>query len=43
LHTPLYGGARAAAALPRPQGRDQLELNALNKYFNRFLAVFAEK
>src|SRR5262249_39516551 len=32
LHTFIIGEVRAAAAVPRPQGRDQLELNALNKY-----------
>jgi hypothetical protein len=30
LHTPILGGAWAAAALPRPRSRDQLELEALN-------------
>jgi hypothetical protein len=32
LHTPIMGEARATAALPRPRSRDQLELDALNKY-----------
>jgi hypothetical protein len=32
LHTSIIGEALAAAALPRPGRRDQLELDALNKY-----------
>jgi hypothetical protein len=32
LHTSIIGEAQATAALPRPQSRDQLELDALNKY-----------
>jgi hypothetical protein len=31
-HTTIIGDARAAAVLPRPQSRDQLELDTLNKY-----------
>src|SRR5262249_34060445 len=31
LHTSIIGEALAAAALPRPWSRDQLELDALNK------------
>jgi hypothetical protein len=34
LHTPIIGPVQAAAARPRPRGRDQLELDALNKYLN---------
>ena len=32
LHTFIIGEVRAAAALPRSRGRDQLELDALDKY-----------
>ena len=32
LHTPIVGGAWAAAALPKPRGSDQLEQDALNNY-----------
>ena len=32
LHTSILGEARAAAALPWPWCRDELELHALNKY-----------
>jgi hypothetical protein len=32
LHTCIIGKAQAPAALPRPRSRDQLELDALNKY-----------
>ena len=32
LHTFIIGKTRAAAALPWPRRRDQLELDALNKY-----------
>ena len=32
LLTTLLGEALAATALPQPQSRDQLELDALNKY-----------
>jgi hypothetical protein len=32
LHTSIVGEARTAAALPRPRSRDQLELDAPNKY-----------
>jgi hypothetical protein len=35
LHTSIIGEAGAAAALTRPQCRDQLELDSLNKYENR--------
>jgi hypothetical protein len=33
LHTSIISEALASAALPRPRSRDQLELDALNKYF----------
>ena len=32
LHTSIIGETRAAAALLRPRSKDQVELNALNKY-----------
>jgi hypothetical protein len=32
LHTPIIGESPAAAVLPQPRSRDQLELNPLNKY-----------
>jgi hypothetical protein len=32
LHTSIIGEARAVPARPRPERRDQLELDALNKY-----------
>src|SRR5262249_5996179 len=32
LHTFIIGKARAAAALPRPRSREQLELDPLNRY-----------
>jgi hypothetical protein len=32
LHASVIGEARAEAAIPRPPSRDQLELDALNKY-----------
>jgi hypothetical protein len=32
LHTSIIGEVLATAALPRPRSRDQLELDALNKY-----------
>src|SRR5262249_43832428 len=32
LHTSIIGEALTAAALPRPRSRDQLEMDALNKY-----------
>jgi hypothetical protein len=35
LHTPIIRPVHATAARPRPQGRDQLELDALNKYRER--------
>ena len=33
LHTCMIGGVPAAAVLPQPRNRDQLELDALCKYF----------
>ena len=32
LHTLVIRKAQAAAALPRPRGRDRIELDALNRY-----------
>jgi hypothetical protein len=32
LHTSIIGEVLATAAIPRPWSRDQLELDALNKY-----------
>src|SRR3989440_2139356 len=39
LHTSMRGEARTAAARPRPRSRDQLELDALNKYSQGSVAI----
>jgi hypothetical protein len=38
-HTSIIGEARAAAALPRPRGRDQLERDALNNSVSLYSPV----
>jgi hypothetical protein len=36
LHTPIIGESRATSALHRQRGTDQVELNALNKYVEKW-------
>jgi hypothetical protein len=38
LHTCIIGGVPAAAALPQPRSKDQLELDALSKYVRNWSA-----